>query len=92
MKPRPDDSDPVDLGDRVATAIISGIAAAITLVGYFFLSHSWRASHLGFYLFRDFITLNACKLVIGAAVILGFLLGSTRMAAIFSVFWGTSDK
>lgn len=61
-------------------------------MAYFFLAHSWRSSPVTFYLFRDYITLNACKLIIGAAVILGFLLGSTRMASIFSVFWGTSDQ
>ena len=83
---RSNDSEAITLGDRTATAILSGIVALITVGCYFLILRPPAV------LFREFVASHACLMIIGAAVVLGFVLGSTRMANVFSVFWGTSGK
>lgn len=87
--------DTITLGDRVATGVLSGIFAAVTLLCYFVIAYSWGALHgwtTDLRLYREFVTSGACPYIVGAAVVAGFVLGSTRMTSVFSFFWGTSDK
>jgi hypothetical protein len=82
----------IDLGDRLATAVISGVACAITLTCYFFISRSGHFTASTWIGFREFASLKLCLFAIAAFVVAGFLLGSDRMTTIFSFLWGTSDK
>jgi heme A synthase len=93
MKPHSKSGEPITLGERFATAILSAIAAAITLFCYFLANLAFaskRPSGPPNWLFDLF----ASKLSVGIvtlAGVLGFVLGSERISAVFAVLWGTSD-
>lgn len=93
MKKAPNNSPPVTLGDRLVTAVMSGIFAGITLVAYFFIAHSWRSPwRPSFYLFRNIFSSEIYLYIIGISALAGFLLGTERMGRIFGFFWGTNDS
>ena len=85
-------SENIDLGDRLVAAVLSGVACAITLACYFFISRSGHFTASTWIGFREFASLKLCLFAIAGSVVAGFLLGADRMANIFSFFWGTSNK
>ena len=78
----------ISLSERLATAFVSVVAAALTLVilpwifavkgssGEPFTIYGWIFSKYGL-------------AIIASAAVAGFIFGSEKMANIFSFFWGT---
>jgi len=84
----------ITLGERVATAFVSAIAAALTLVGYFVISVAFASkspSGPPKLLFDIFASKISIGLVV-AASLAGFILGSSKMANVFADLWGTSER
>ena len=84
----------ITLGERVATALVSAIAAVLPLVGHFVISVAFTSrSSYGppKLLFDVFASKVSIGLVI-AASLAGFILGSSRMANVFADLWGTSER
>ncbi|MGZ5801320.1 MAG: hypothetical protein ACXWJK_12945 [Burkholderiaceae bacterium] len=93
MKKTENNSPQISLGDRLVTAVMSVIFAGITLVGYYFVAHSWGNSwRPSSYLFRNIFSSDISLYIIGIAALVGFLLGPERMGNIFGFFWGTNDS
>lgn len=81
------------LTERLAVALVSGVAAALTLALYplALLSHgagSGGEFELGAY-FYSFMFSKVGLILVIAASVTGFCVGPERMANIFSFFWGT---
>lgn len=95
MKERTHFSDTISLSERVATAFVSAFAAAFTLALYplaMLLLGTKAGGGGGFELgaiFYAFVFSKVGLAVVIGAAILGFCLGSERMASVFSFFWGT---
>lgn len=93
MKPFSRSAEPISIAERFATAVISAIAAGITLLCYFLINFAFASKvpsgppHWLFSLFASKLSLGIVALA-GAA---GFALGSARMAEVFSILWGTSE-
>lgn len=87
-------NEPITIGERIATAFVSAIAAGLTLLGYFVLLLALASkSYAGppralFDLFLSKISLG----FIATAFVIGFVLGSTRMATVFGSLWGTNEE
>ena len=79
---------PISFGERLATACVSTAACAITLVALPWVLSSIGSNSESFLLYDwIFSTLGISVLIVSA--ITGFLLGSEKMANVFSFFWGT---
>lgn len=85
------------LTERLVVALVSGVAAALTLALYpmvlvvLLLSHgsgSGGEFELGAY-FYSFMFSKVGLILVIAASVTGFCVGPERMANIFSFFWGT---
>jgi len=84
--------EPSTFGERIATAFISALAAALTLLAYFVLNAVFAAkSGSNLPLVPTMIFSKLSAYIICAAALAGFLIGSARMVNIFSVFWGTNQ-
>ena len=88
----PPKREPITFAERVATAFISAIAAALTLFAYFIINAALAAKapsgqiHVSSLFFS-----KLSAYIVGTASMVGFLSGSERMARIFSFFWGTHE-
>lgn len=78
----------ISFDERLATACVSTAASAITLVAL-----PWVISSIGpnseAFLLYDWIFSKLGISVLIVSAITGFLLGSEKMANVFSFFWGT---
>ena len=82
----------ITLADRFAAAVLSVIAAFFTLVAYFFIGVklSAKSAFGAEFIWSAAFSKGWLSIMVGA-YILGFLLGSERLAEMFSIFWGTHD-
>jgi hypothetical protein len=80
------------LTERLIVALVSAIVATLTLAMYplaiLFLGRGGGELELGAH-FYAFLFSKSGLMVIVVASIVGFCVGSERMANIFSFFWGT---
>ena len=84
--------EPITFAERVATAFISAVAAALTLFAYFIINIALSAkSASGQIPVSSFFFSRLSTYIIVTASLIGFLSGSERMARIFSFFWGTHE-
>ena len=82
----------ITFAERLATAFISAIAAALTLFAYFVINVALAAkSGPGQLLVSSLFFSKLSAYIVGAATLVGFLFGSVRMAGVFSFFWGTHE-
>ncbi len=84
--------EPITFTERIATAFISAVAAALTLFAYFVINVALAAkSASGQIPVSSFFFSRLSTYIIVTASLIGFLSGSERMARIFSFFWGTHE-
>jgi hypothetical protein len=88
MKPETMESPRIPLGERVVSAFIAALAAALTLCAYP-LVMSFVANASEPYLLYGFVFSKIGAGILVLATIVGFAVGSERLADIFSFFWGT---
>ena len=82
--------EPITIAERIATAFVSAIAATLTLFAYFVVNIALAAkSGSGQLLVSSFFFSKLSAYIVASASVVGFLVGSERMAGIFSFFWGT---
>lgn len=89
---RPD--EPITIGERIATAFVSAIAAGLTVAAYFVILLAFSSRSYGGppkTLFDAFFSRFSIGFVV-AAFIIGFALGSARMATVFGSLWGTNEE
>jgi hypothetical protein len=87
MKP-PSEDIRQPLSDRIATGVVSGVAAALTLLAYPLILAGVGSDIQPVALYAHVFSKVGLVVIIVASVI-GFLIGSERMAGVFSFFWGT---
>lgn len=83
--------EPITFAERIATAFISAIAAALTLLVYFVLNvvFAGKSGSNQPLVQPTMLFSKLSAYIVSAATLAGFLAGSARMANVFSIFWGT---
>lgn len=83
----------ITLGERIATAFISAITAALTILAYFVITFTLAAakSTTAPGLVSSFFFTKFSAYMVVTATVVGFLVGSDRMARLFSFCWGTHE-
>ena len=86
---RPDPTSRISWSERLATAAIAAFATLFTLLAYSLIAAFFivQGAPLSGFLNVIFSWIGVALVI--AAAILGFALGSTRIAAGFSFLWGT---
>ena len=88
----PPKPEPITFAERLATAFISAIAAALTLFAYFVVNVVLAAkSGSGQLLVSSLFFSKLSAYIVGTATLAGFLFGSERITGVFSFFWGTHE-
>jgi hypothetical protein len=87
MKP-PSEDTRQPLSDRIATGVVSGVAAALTLLAYPLILAGIGSDPQPVALYAYIFPGTGLTAILFASV-LGFIVGSERMARVFSFFWGT---
>lgn len=91
---------PISLQERLATACVSAALMAVTIAivvaglvfvnAFISMTRPDRAGvAVGVMMFYGPFTLTVTAVLVGLAAIVGFALGSERMARVFGVIWGT---
>jgi hypothetical protein len=89
----PTERKKITFEERVITAFISAIAAALTLFGYFVINLALASKGTGAISFVfSFFFSKISAYIIGAVAIVGFFVGIERMSELFSSLWGTSEN
>lgn len=84
----PHNDTTISFSERLATAFVSTVAAAVTLVVVPWVFAANGRGHEPFTLYY-WVFSKAGLLIIASAAAAGFFLGSERMANVFSLIWGT---
>jgi len=86
------EKEPITLEERVVTAIVSAVTAALTLLAYFIINFALAAKSMsGMPLVSSFFFSKFSAYIVATATIVGFVVGTERMAQLFSFFWGTHE-
>ena len=84
--------EPITLEERIVTAFVSAITAALTLLAYFVINFALSAkSSSGIPFVSSFFFSRFSAYIVAIATIVGFIVGTERMVKLFSFFWGTHE-
>lgn len=84
----PDQNANISFGERLISAFVSALAAAVTLLVLPWVAILGRGGSEVLALY-DLVLSTKGLVIIAMASIGGMLLGSKRIASVFGIFWGT---